>query len=111
MRINNIVNSLRNRLFGALLGVVIGMALGIVLLMRVMKLDSIIAALVVIIAQVVCARLVSNWLARLMIDSAIIGMMLAYALMAGAWTTVLAAIILAPVCAIVVALISRPRSN
>jgi hypothetical protein len=111
MRISNIVNSLRNRLFGALFGVAVGMALGILLLIRTMRLDPMIAAMLVVVAQVLCAHLVRNWIARLLIDSAIIGMILSYSLMTGSWTSVIVAILLAPVCAIIVAFISRPGAE
>lgn len=105
------VNSLKNRIILALLGVIAGMALGILLFVRGLGVSSMIAALILVMTQVVCARLVKNAAVRVAIDSAIVGAILSYTLALGTWQTVLAAILLAPVCALVVAFVSRPRSE
>jgi uncharacterized membrane protein len=105
------INSLKNRIIVALLGVIIGMALGILLLVRGLGVPPTVAALILVVAQVVCARLVRNATARIAIDTALIGAILSYTLAIGSWKTVLAAILLAPVCAVLVALIAKPRAE
>ncbi|HNX05440.1 MAG TPA: hypothetical protein PKI32_08045 [Opitutales bacterium] len=107
----NLFGSLRNRFLFAFAGILLGMVLGILILVRWLGLDPMISAMLLVLTQVICARLLPDWRERLVADSAIIGMVLSYALATGSWKTVLAAVLTAPVCAILVALLTKDAKN
>jgi hypothetical protein len=103
----NLLNGLYGRFLYSIAGVILGMILGILILVRWLGLDPMLSAMFLVLFQVVLARLLSDWRARLVADAAILGMILSHALATSSWKTILAAVLAAPVCAAIVALLEK----
>lgn len=108
----NLFSSLKSRLVFAFAGMLLGVVLGILVFVRWLEVDVAIAAISLVVIQVTLARFLPDWRERLVADSAVIGMILAYALKVCTFWTVLGVLIFAPLCSVYLALIAKaPRKS
>lgn len=103
----SLVSGLYKRFLVAMAGMIAGMILGFLLLVRWLHADPLLAALLLVPAQVILSRAILVWQGRLAADCAVVGAILSVALAGASWRTVLGVILAAPLCALLLSLVER----